>query len=288
MRNCTDSSFQLDDFQQKLTSHLVALRHSKRIRKMKKLIFAAAAVAGMGAFALESANVVGYNTGATGSDNNFVTIPFADIGYNTADIQSIKISDGGAGMIGWGTETFAIWEGLPTAVVGSGFVYWDSSLDPAQEATSCYWGDAAGNKAAYSIAPGQGVVINCASDLEVSTSGEVSDEQIKFTTVQDNNFTGNPFPSAIDIQSIKISDGGAGTIGWGTETFAIWEGLPTAVVGSGFVYWDSSLDPAQEATSCYWGDAAGNKAAYSIAPGQGVVVNCAADLEVTIDAPFAL
>ena len=60
MRNCTDSSFQLDDFQQKLTSHLVALRHSKRIRKMKKLIFAAAAVAGMGAFALESANVVGY------------------------------------------------------------------------------------------------------------------------------------------------------------------------------------------------------------------------------------
>ena len=255
---------------------------------MKKLIFAAAVAAGMGAFALESANVVGYNGATSGSDNNFVTIPFSDIGYNTADIQQIKLSDGGAGGIGWGTETFAIWEGLPSPVVGSGFVYLDASMDPTAQATDYYWGDAEGNKAAYSIAAGQGIIINCAANLEISTSGEVSDDQIEFTTVQDNNFTGNPFPSDIDIQAIKISDGGAGTIGWGTETFAIWAGLPTAVVGSGFVYLDASMDPTAQATGYYWGDAEGNKATYPIAPGQGVVVNCAADLTVTIDAPFAL
>ncbi|MBE6397936.1 MAG: hypothetical protein E7046_13115 [Lentisphaerae bacterium] len=255
---------------------------------MKKLIFAAAAVAGMGAFALESANVVGYNGATSGSDNNFVTIPFSDIGYNTADIQSIALSDGGAGSIGWGTETFDIWEGLPTVVAGAGFVYCDPSMDLTGTETTYYWGDAYGNKATYSIAPGQAVVINCAADLEIKTSGEVSDEQVSFTTIADNNFTGNPFPSAIDIQAIKLSDGDAGSIGWGTETFDIWEGLPTVVADAGFVYCDPSMDLTGTETTYYWGDAYGNKATYSIAPGRGVVINCAAGLSITIDAPFSL
>ena len=141
---------------------------------MKKLIFAAAAVAGMGAFALESANVVGYNGATSGSDNNFVTIPFSDIGYNTADIQSIKLSDGGAGGIGWGTETFSVWEGLPTAVAGSDFFFYDASMDPTCTETSYYWGDANGNKATYPIAPGQGVVVNCAAGLTVTIDAPFS------------------------------------------------------------------------------------------------------------------
>ena len=135
---------------------------------MKKLIFAAAAVAGMGAFALESANVVGFNGATSGSENNFITIPFSDIGYNTADIQAIKLSDGGAGSIGWLGENFSVWTGVPTVVEGSGFFYCDPSMDMSGTETTYYWGDAAGNKATYPIAPGQGVVINCAADLTVT------------------------------------------------------------------------------------------------------------------------
>ena len=135
---------------------------------MKKLMIAAAAAVCGSVFALESANVVGYNTGASGSDNNFVTIPFASIGYNTADIQSIKLSDGGAKTIGWGTETFDIWEGLPTVVADAGFVYCDPSMDMNGTETTYYWGDASGNKATYSIAPVRGVVINCAAGLTIT------------------------------------------------------------------------------------------------------------------------
>ena len=40
--------------------------------------------------AIESDNVVGYTIGTTGSDNNFVTVPFALVGFNTSDIQQIK------------------------------------------------------------------------------------------------------------------------------------------------------------------------------------------------------
>ena len=255
---------------------------------MKKLIYAAAAVAGMGAFALESANVVGFNGATSGSDNNFVTIPFVSIGYNTADIQDIKISDGGAGSIGWGTETFSVWEGVPSVAEGSEFIYYDPSADMTGKATTYYWGDASGNKASYSIAPGQAVVVNCAANLEVTTSGQVSDEQVSFTSIQDNNFTGNPFPAVIDIQAIKISDGGAGSIGWGTETFSVWEGVPSVAEGSEFIYYDPSADMTGKATTYYWGDATGAKATYPIAPGQGVVVNCAAGLTVTIDSPISL
>lgn len=232
--------------------------------------------------------IVGYTGSTTGADNNFVTIPFNAIGFNTSDIQQIKLDDGGAGTIGWGTENFSIWEGAPTVVDGAGFFYLDPSMDPSGIATTYYWGDDSSAKATFSIAPGQGVVVNCAANLSINTSGEVPAEQVIFTTVAENNFTGNPFPQAIDIQAIKISDGGAGTIGWGTENFSIWEGAPTVVDGSGFFYLDPSMDPTGTATTYYWGDDSSSKVTYSINPNQGVVINCAADLTVTIDPPYSL
>ena len=233
---------------------------------------------------------MGYTGKTTGAENNFITVPFSAVGYNTADIQSIKISDGGAGSIGWGGETFAIWEGVPTVVADAGFLYYDPSMDPSGTETDYYWSDLEGNKVKYPIPAGQAVVINCAEGLTVTTSGQVPGSQVKFTSVKDNNFTGNPFPSAIDIQSIKLSDGGAGGIGWGGETFDIWEGVPTAVADAGFFYCDPSMDPTGEAKDYYWGagDGSGTKVSYSIAPGRGVVINCAEGLTVTIDPPYSL
>ena len=124
--------------------------------------------------AIESANIVGYSGNTTGSDNNFVTIPFNAVGFNTGDIQQIKLSDGGAGGIGWASETFEVWEGVPTVVAGSGFFYLDPSMDPSGEATDYYWGDESANKATYQIAPGQGVVINCAEGLTVTIKAPYS------------------------------------------------------------------------------------------------------------------
>ena len=257
---------------------------------MKKLMFTAAVAAGLAAFGdgIESNNTVGYNTATSGADNNFITVPFNAVGYNTADIQQIGISDGGAGTIGWGTENFSVWEGIPTVADGSEFVYWDASMDPAGEATGCYWGDTSCAKAVFSIAPGQGVVVNCVEDLSFATAGDVPMTTISFTSIDDNNFTGNPFPQAIDIQAISVSDDGAGTIGWGTENFSVWEGIPTVADGSEFVYWDASMDPAGEATGCYWGDTSCAKATYSIAAGQGVVINCVAGLTISIEPPYSL
>ena len=240
--------------------------------------------------AIESQNVVGYVGDNSISDNNFVSIPFALVGYNTSDIQQIKISDGGAGTIGWGTETFAIWEGLPTVAEKSEFVYWDASMNPEGPEAGCFWGNENQEKAAYSIALGQAVVINCVdADLDVNTSGEVPTGAVSFKSISDNNFTGNPFPAAIDIQNISISDGGAGAIGWGTETFAIWEGLPVVREGSEFVYWDASMNPEGPEAGCFWGNENQEKVSYTIAPGQGVVINTVdSNLDITIAPPYSL
>ena len=190
--------------------------------------------------------------------------------------------------MGWGTELFEIWEGLPTLREGVGFYYYDPSMDPNGVEEDYYWSDAEGNKVAFSIAKGQAVVINCAEDLEILTEGQVPAGQVAFTSIQDNNFTGNPFSAPIDIQSIKISDGGQGTIGWGTEMFSVWEGLPTVASGSEFLYYDPSMDPNGVEEGYYWSTPEGNKVTYSIPAGQGVVINCAADLSITIDAPYTL
>ena len=238
--------------------------------------------------AIESQNVVGYMTSATESDNNFVTAPFVSVGYVTTDIQDIKISDGGAGTIGYGTENFSVWEGVPTVVAGSEFVYWDPLMDLTGEATDYFWGDSSFNKAQFSIAPGQSVVINCGSGLEMTVAGQVSSEKLVFTSKADNNFMGNPYAAAIDIQDIKISDGGAGTIGYGTENFSVWEGVPTVTSGSEFVYWDPLMDLSGKATDYFWGDSSFNKAVYPIAPGKGVVVNCTEGLTISVEVPYAL
>ena len=259
---------------------------------MKKLMFAAAVAAGFVAFGdgLASANTVGFNTATSGADNNFITVPFNAVGYNTADIQQIGISDGGNGGIGWGEENFSVWEGIPTVATGSEFVYLDSSMDPTGEATGYFWGDSTGAKAVFSVAPGQGVVVNCTSaGLSFTTAGDVPMSTVSFTSIADNNFTGNPFPQAIDIQAISIDDGGAGSVGWGEENFSIWEGIPTVAAGSEFVYLDASMDPTGEATGCYWGDSSGTKATYSISAGQGVVINCTtAGLTISIEPPYSL
>lgn len=237
---------------------------------------------------VESSNIVGYNTGTTGSDNNFITIPFAQVGFNTSDIQQIALDDGGEGSLGWGGEIFEIWAGAPEVVAGSGFFYLDPSMDPAGEATTYYWGDESSAKASFSVAPGQGVVVNCAENLTSMTAGEVPVGDVTFTSVADNNFTGNPFSSNIDIQDISLDDGGEGSLGWGGEIFEVWAGAPEVVAGSGFFYLDPSMDPAGEATTYYWGDESSAKAEYSIAPGKGVVINCAEGLTVTIKAPYSL
>lgn len=161
-------------------------------------------------------------------------------------------------------------------------------MNPAGAEAGYFWGDENQAPATYSVAAGQAVVVNCGQDLAITIAGQVPTEGVSFVSIADNNFTGNPFPAAIDIQDISIDDGGAGSIGWGTETFSIWEGVPTVAEGSEFVYWDASMNPDGSDAGCFWGDENQAKVTYSIPSGKGVVISCPAGLTVSIKSPYSL
>ena len=112
------------------------------------------------------------------------------------------------------------------------------------------------------------------------------------TSIQDNNFIAPAFMTVgcntVDIQDIKIDDGGAGAVGWGAEMFSIWEGAPVVAAGSEFLYCDPSYDPNGEATTYYWGDGDFNKVTYAIPAGQGFVINCVEGYVVTVKCPYSL
>ena len=249
----------------------------------------AAAVAA-GAVAVESQNIVGVVSTNSISDNNFRLVAFfTPGGYNTATVGQITISDGGLGGVGWGSEIFSIWQGIPTVAEGSELTYLDPSMDLSGEATGYYWAD--GNFAdasAYVIQAGQAVALNLAEGLSVNVAGQVPvTNSISFTSIADNNFTGNPFPEAITVGDITISDGGLGGVGWGSEIFSIWEGIPTVAEGSELTYLDPSMDLSGTATDYYWADGTFADASdYPIEPGQGVVLNLTEGLEVAIASPY--
>lgn len=226
---------------------------------------------------------VGYAKGEMkASGNNFVTAPFFGIGYNTTDIQDIKLTGSG----GWGTEFFSIWEGVPTVVGGTEFIWvgteWNEDFSVA---ISGEWQNDMSESAVFSIPGGQAVTINGDMSIGIQNAGEVPTGKVEFTMADGNNFTGNPFPTELDIQNIKISGSG----GWGTEFFSVWEGVPTVVAGSEFIWvgteWNEDFTVALVGE---WQNDMSETADFSLDPYQGCVINGTAGLKVEINPPYSL
>ena len=107
--------------------------------------------------------IVGYNNTAARGNLNWYAPVFRTIGYNTTDINDIKLDDGGAGNVGWG-DTMQIVGPMGNAT--EMYAYWDKSMDPAGKATGYYWGDDGCNPVDVTLAPGAGFAIDNAAELE--------------------------------------------------------------------------------------------------------------------------
>ena len=114
-----------------------------------------------------SGNTVGFTTSESAQGFNFYCLPFSSVGYNTSDIQQLKIDDGGADEAGYGAEIFTIWGGAPEVVDGTEFYY---AVDYDQESGDpfYFWDDGNGPQSTLAIAPGQGVVIDMTADWTVT------------------------------------------------------------------------------------------------------------------------
>ena len=247
---------------------------------MKKMMLGlTAAFCAAVTFGLESANIVGYNNTAAREGLNWYAPTFLTVGANTIDIQSIKLDDGGAGMVGWGDNMQIVG---PLGNADTEYFYWDASMDPNGEATTAYWGDDSGTPVAVTLDAGDGVGLDNANALEYSiqNAGQVPSEKVTFAAREGLNWSGNPFPAVINLNAVVLNDGGAGMVGWGDNMQIVG---PLGNADTEYFYWDASMDPNGEATTAYWGDDSGTPVNVTLQPGAGFAIDNANGLEFNIE-----
>jgi len=85
--------------------------------------------------------------------------------------------------------------------------------------------------------------------------------------------------NTIDINAIKLDDGGAMAVGWGDSMQIVGPlGNPETM----YFYWDASIHPSGEATSAYWGDDAGAPVEVSFDAGDGIAIDNPNEIEFAI------
>ena len=149
---------------------------------MKKLmIVAVASIAAVGAFAVESANIVGYQTKDTVTGFNFVIPTFKAVSGGSIHIQDIKI----ANATDWGDNIQVLDEGGATIAA---YMY-ATAAESGFEADGWVSEDFT-TLADVTFAPGQSILINTENPATVTFAGAVSTEDTVVETVPGFNFVG--------------------------------------------------------------------------------------------------
>ena len=172
---------------------------------MKKLIFAAAAVAGMGAFALESANVVGYGEVEAAAGSSMKTPIFEKVADEGYDLSAIEVV-GGEGIGDVCAQTISAegdWDGE----------YYYLTEDGAGVATGWYK-DATGEEA---VEPGEVILPRGGAfflnsdynDLTLKVAGQVVKGDFVINFAVGCGQVGNGLPVAADLTTVTV-DGGEG------------------------------------------------------------------------------
>lgn len=173
---------------------------------MKKLMFVAAVAAGMVAFgdAIESANVVGYNTKTSNAGFTFYVPQFKDVGSNSGvNIQNIKLGDGATS---W-ADNLQIMD--DDSVAQTMYVY--ATADESGFDEDGWVNEEVTDLADVVLTPGQSVLIATSAEISILNSGEVATANTVVSSVAGFNSLGNNSPSPINIQDVKL---GAGATSW--------------------------------------------------------------------------
>ena len=230
---------------------------------MKKLIFAAAVVAGMGAFALESANIVGYSTTTVRSGYTLLIPSFDDVGSEGLDIQKIVPNTSATGV---NIQTFT------DSAEGETMYYYV----PTGKAGAGWYTNARGTATAYAnkvFAKGEGFMAYFPSEgISLNVSGEVSLKEKTLENVRTGyTLMGNFRPTAFDIQKIvpntDVSGVNLQTFTASAEGETMYYYVPTGKAGAG-----------------WYTNARGTATAYAskvFEPGEGFMVYLPSSMNVT-------
>ena len=214
--------------------------------------------------AIESQNIVGYQTKETVAGFNFVIPTFTPVAGGKVNIQDIKIQN----ATDWGDNIQILDEGGATVAT----YYYASAAESGQEKDG--WLNDSGELANITIEPGLGILIDTAATAVLTFSGSVSTADTVFTTVPGFNFVGNNTPATVNIQDITITN----ATDWGDNIQILDEGGATVAT----YYYASAAESGQEKDG--WLNDAGELANVTLDPGQGILIDTADTATVTIPA----
>ena len=232
---------------------------------MKKLIFAAAVAAGMGAFALESANVVGYSQNDFRKKYTLVVPEFDKVGATGIDLQSI--TPVGIDMEDYGEGDINIQTFTDSANKSEQFFWFDAEVSESGESG---WHDSAGEELAEkTFTKGEGFMLYMpTADGKLNISGEVNLDEITIPCRKKYTLMGNIRPTTVSIQNIvptgiDMEDYGEGDIN--IQTFT-----DSANKSEQFFWFDAEVSESGESG---WHDSAGEElATKEFAAGEGFMI----------------
>ena len=211
---------------------------------------------------------------------------FRSIGVNTTDINDIQLNDGtSAGempTVGWGDSMQIVG---PLGSASGMYFYYDASMNPAGVEGGNFWGDENMSPVDISFDEGDGLAIDNANALtfNIVGSGDVSTNDVVFAARSNLNWSGNPFPMAIDINSIQLDDGTPTgempTVGWGDSMQIVG---PLGSASEMYFYYDASMNPAGAEGGNFWGDENMSPISLKLSPGAGFAIDNANGLTFNI------
>ena len=222
---------------------------------MKKLMFVAAvaATAAIWADGLESSNTVGYEQPTFRQGFTLFAPTFADVGTDQIDIQSIKpVGDNVDGDGGINLQTLA-----SDGTQGDVFLAW------YDDGTDSGWYDSNDDTPSVLLNKGDAFWISFPdATTKLNVAGEVKNAATDYPLVQGFTAVGNPYPIAVNIQTIiPVGDAVDGDGAISVQTL-------TAVGTQGDVF----LAWYDDGTDSGWYDSNDDTPATMIQPGEGLWV----------------
>ena len=233
---------------------------------MKKLMIAASAAlcATASLLAVESANIVGYQTKDTVTGFNFVIPTFKAVNGGAIHIQDIKI----ANATDWTDSIQVLDEGGATIAT-----YFYASKGQSGYEADGWLAEDGGSLADVNFATGQSILIDTADAATLTFAGQVSTEDTVVETVPGFNFVGNNTPVAVDIQDFKI----ANATDWTDSIQILDEGGATIAT-----YFYASKGQSGYEADGWLSEDGGSLADVDVEPGQGILIDTADIATVTI------
>jgi hypothetical protein len=253
------------------------LCRTTRKKTMKKLMIAAAAAVCGSVFALESANIVGFQDYPLVQGYNLYSPVFEAVG-ETMSLQDLKIK--GESVTGSGANLICL---LDSDGVAQGTIGWWMPSDGTGEENGCWFDGDNWCLVEETVAPGQGFYLYAEdAGLSIQSSGSVRLTNYSKELTKGYNLVGNTSPADLDIQSIKIV--GEAVTGSGANLICL---LDSDGVAQGTIGWWMPADGTGEEGGCWFDGDNWCLVEDTVAAGQGLYVY-AEDEGLKLEFPTAI